>query len=41
MGIQEIKASVANKLSRGGFSAALFLASIKIIWYSSVRIEDI
>lgn len=41
MGIPESKASVASKLSRGGFSAAFFLASMKAIGCPTVRVEDI
>ncbi|MBP2316136.1 DUF6471 domain-containing protein [Azospirillum soli] len=41
MGIPESKASVASKLSRGGFSAAFFLASMKAIGCPLVRLEDV
>ncbi|MBK4721906.1 hypothetical protein JJL56_23920 [Azospirillum sp. YIM DDC1] len=41
MDIPETKASVASKLSRGGFTAAFFLASMKAIGCPAVRVEDI
>lgn len=41
MDIPETKASVASKLSRGGFSAAFFLASMKAIGCPAVRVEDV
>ena len=41
MGIQERNASVASRLSWGGFSAAFFLASMKAIGCVSTRIGDI
>lgn len=41
MGIQETKGSVANKISRGGFTAAFFLASMKAIGCPAVRVEDL
>jgi 3-mercaptopyruvate sulfurtransferase SseA len=41
MGIEESKASVASKLSRGGFTAAFFLASMKAIGCQAVRVEDV
>ena len=41
MGIEETKASVASKLSRGGFTAAFFLASMKAVGCPAVRIEDV
>ena len=41
MDIPETKASVASKLSRGGFTAAFFLASMKAIGCPAVRVEDL
>lgn len=41
MGFNETKASVASKLSRGGFTASFFLASMKAIGCPAVRIEDV
>ncbi|WP_425423747.1 DUF6471 domain-containing protein [Skermanella stibiiresistens] len=35
------KASVASKLSRGGFTAAFFLASMKAIGCPAVRMEHL
>lgn len=41
MGLQETKASISNKISRGGFSAVFFLASMKAIGCPAVRVEDL
>jgi hypothetical protein len=41
IGFNETKASIANKISRGAFTAAFFLASLKAIGTQSVRIEYI
>lgn len=41
MGLSETKASIANKISRGTFSAAFFLASLKAIGCQNVRVEDL
>jgi hypothetical protein len=41
MGMEETKASVASKLSRGGFTAAFFLASMKAVGCPSVRMDDV
>ncbi len=41
MGMEETKASVASKLSRGGFSATFFVASLKAIGVEQVRLRDI
>ncbi len=41
MGMEETKASVASKLSRGGFSATFFVASLKAIEVELVRLQDI
>ena len=41
VGLPETKASVANKISRGTFSAAFLLASLKAIGCQNVRIEDL
>ena len=41
MGLCETKASIANKVSRGTFSASFFLASLKAIGCQNVRVEDL
>lgn len=41
MGLAETKASISNKISRGGFSAVFFLASMKAIGCPAVRVEEI
>ena len=41
MVLSETKASIANKISRGTFSAAFFLASLKAIGCQNVRVEDL
>jgi 3-mercaptopyruvate sulfurtransferase SseA len=41
MGLSETKASIANKISRGTFSAAFLLASLKAIGCQTVRVEDL
>jgi hypothetical protein len=40
MGLQETKISIASKLSRAGFSASFFLATMKAIGRSTVNLED-
>ncbi|MDE2364237.1 MAG: hypothetical protein KGM42_16300 [Hyphomicrobiales bacterium] len=40
-GWEETKASIANKLSRGAFTATFFIATLAEIGCSTVRIEDI
>jgi hypothetical protein len=40
-GFEETKASVANKISRGAFTAAFFLASMQAIGTQIIRVEDI
>lgn len=40
MGLPETKASIASKLSRGGFTAAFMLATMKAIGCGTIRIED-
>lgn len=37
----ETKASIANKLSRGAFTATFFLASLAEIGCENIRLEDI
>lgn len=37
----ETKASIANKLARGTFSASFMLASLRAIGCQTVRIEDL
>lgn len=41
IGFQETKASISNKISRGAFTAAFFLACLKTVGCQTVRIEDI
>jgi len=41
MGLSETKASISNKISRGGFSAVFFLASMKAIGCAAVKVEDL
>ena len=41
VGMSETKASIANKISRGTFSAAFLLASLKAIGCQNVRVEDL
>lgn len=41
MGMPETKASISNKISRGGFSAAFFLVSMKAVGCTTVRVEDV
>ena len=40
-GLKETEASIANKISRGTFSATFFLASLIAIKSNVVRLEDI
>jgi len=40
IGLSETKASVANKISRGTFSAAFLLASLKVIGCHQLRLDD-
>jgi hypothetical protein len=40
MGMEETKASVSNKISRGGFPASFFLAAMKAIGRESVPLAD-
>jgi 3-mercaptopyruvate sulfurtransferase SseA len=41
MGIEESKASVASKLSRGTFSTAFFLGALKAIGVEHIRLHDV
>lgn len=41
LGWSETKASVASKLSRGGFPASFFLAAMKAIGCPIIRVEDV
>lgn len=41
IGFQETKASISNKISRGAFTAAFFLASLKAIGTPAIRLEDV
>lgn len=40
-GLEETEASIANKLSRGTFSATFMLAALIAIGAQTVRLEDI
>ncbi len=40
-GLKETEASIANKISRGTFSATFLLASLKAIEAPSLRLEDV
>lgn len=40
-GLNETEASIANKISRGTFSATFFLASLVAIGAENVRLEDV
>jgi hypothetical protein len=39
--LSETKASIANKISRGTFSATFLLASLKAIGCRNIRVEDL
>jgi hypothetical protein len=41
LGGQETKASIANKLSRGQFSAIFFVDTLRVIGIEKVDLEDI
>jgi hypothetical protein len=41
LGLPETKASVANKISRGTFSAVFLVATLKAIDCPNVRVEDL
>jgi Domain of unknown function (DUF6471) len=41
MGLQETRASVSNKISRGGFPASFFVAALKAIGGQQMRLEDV
>jgi hypothetical protein len=41
MGMEETKASVANKISRGGFPASFFLVAMKAIGRDAVKLDDL
>lgn len=40
-GVKETEASIANKISRGTFSATFLLASLVAIGAETVRLEDV
>jgi len=40
MGIPETEANIANKISRGGFTAAFFIQCLKAIGVSTLHLED-
>jgi Domain of unknown function (DUF6471) len=41
MGFTETKASIANKVSRGTFSAAFLIASLKAVECRTLRVDDV
>jgi Domain of unknown function (DUF6471) len=41
MGMPETKASVSNKISRGGYPTSFFLATMKAIGRDVVRLDDL
>ncbi len=41
MGMPETKASISNKISRGGFPASFFLAAMKAVGRDVVRLDDL
>jgi len=41
LGLPETKASVSNKISRGGFPASFFLATMRAIGRDVIRLEDL
>lgn len=41
MGLPETKASVSNKISRGGFPASFFLAAMKAVGRDVLRLDDL
>lgn len=41
MGMPETKASVTNKIARGGFPAAFMMASLRAIGCETVRVGDL
>jgi hypothetical protein len=41
MGVDETKASVSNKVSRGGFPASFFVATMKAIGREHVNLADL
>jgi hypothetical protein len=41
MGFEETRASVSNKISRGGFPATFFVATLKAIGVQQMRLEDV
>ena len=40
MGIQETERNLANKISRGGFTAAFFVECLSAIGCTTLRLED-
>lgn len=40
IGFQETKASISNKISRGAFTAAFFLAALQVAGTLMIRLED-
>lgn len=41
MGVPETKASIASKISRGTFTAAFLLESMKAIGCPAIRVDDV
>lgn len=40
LGVRETEANIANKISRGGFTAVFFVQCLVAIGCSSLRLED-
>ncbi len=41
IGFQETKASISNKISRGAFTAAFFLASLNVAGVQTLHVADV
>lgn len=41
IGFQETKASISNKISRGAFTAAFFLAALRVSGTQIIRLDDL
>ena len=41
MGMPETERNIANKISRGGFTAAFFLQCLKAIGITNLRLDDL
>ncbi|KAF0222462.1 MAG: hypothetical protein FD176_2641 [Rhodospirillaceae bacterium] len=40
IGFQETKASISNKISRGAFTAAFFLAALRVAGTQIIRVDE-